>query len=438
MNVLAVRPLVGFGLLLSGCVGSVSSKDVASPEAPQPAVPVWQAGVTQACDVTLSADAQPRLLVGGQLTEHRIGEDLELTVHPFDDHHVAFAVRPQWRPWFPRPESATLYTVGCEAPFEKQTLLTLEGADFGSSVLAPGGEALYFSGATAQRLDIATLTTQSVADATPWPQNPDCHGYESSARDVVSGWQDDTGSLVVHRYHPCGLDGYWQGDELVISQGAEGRVAKRTSPVATVATDQDGRIWLGDGGRCEAPGLQDPQTRGAVWRSDDAGASWTAVPFAPEAREPGEYTTATAATQISIGAESGQVLVVTAVCETNGVGAYGGLLYRTADGGESWTRIPVPEGFADIDVGDGVIDFELVKGDFNHIRAWPHRPDENDRVAYDTRDGGKTWVVNSNSPQGPARRATEVKVGGTTLRATAFGLMDGSRTVFRTLDQTRG
>ncbi|TPV95209.1 MAG: hypothetical protein B7733_11140 [Myxococcales bacterium FL481] len=423
-----------------------------SADAPPPTAPVvtpppavaeplgFQPNTQLACQATISEETGGLAIhVNGAVTEHPVAQGAELTTFAYNSESIAVAIRQAWRTWEPGPDQSTLYQLSCTAPYEMRTLVTRAGADFGHAAATSDGRTVYFSDGGVSAIELDTLKVQEIVARPAAVTKPACGSTPVAPRFVVDRLHNQDQDLGVTRFEPCAHANEWEGHPGLLTAIASGGNARFVpqSPVHSVAVDPSGTLWLGDGGACHAPGVRAPQSPGVVWRSADGGAHWTPVHFDTNAAN--GTAPATAVTRVAAGRNPGEIAVLSSVCSTPHVGLFGGTLHITTDGGTSWQQLTLPDEFAVISFGDGISDFALVDGSLAHIRTWSIRPTNRDRVAWDTRDGGRTWVVTGDAPFGPPPPLADASLNGVEFRATADGLIaqgpSGTQThIFRTLD----
>ena len=309
---------------------------------------------------------------------------------PFVGGSVLVANWPYWEVQGGAYTDGFLYKVVCATatPYE---LVALDDADFGNAALDDTTATLYFTGpAGVAALDLATLEITDITTA-PTFVDVDCW-TEQGQRDVVAGLEGR--ELVIHRGAGCGYEGDWIAREMRLDLEAllsgEDPSPYPSYPVAAVAVDVAGTLWLGNGVRCNEPGVSDPQTHGAIMRSFDRGDTWDVVPIFDA--EIGEAMHG-AVSQILVDHERpGHVLALAAVCES-GAATVGGSAFTTHDSGRTWRRLPVPEDRTTaFDQGQGVLWVGLVDGRLEQIQILIAE----DYVGvegnpWQTTDAGETW-----------------------------------------------
>ncbi len=379
------------------------------------------------------ADAGPPTLAGRPLTWlEPLPPGTELVAWPLDAQHVLLALRHDYAaPDRPRP-AGVLWRVACAAPEQREVFVEREGADFGYAAPRADASALYFS--DADGVGLLDLSTRQVSRITTAPMaGDDCWAAaggdgETRLRELVVALVSNGADteLVLHRGGPCGFEGDWRAREVRIAFPADPtrRAEREPHPVSAVAAGPEGALWVADAGRCDEPGVVDPQTRGAVWRSDDGGRSWRRVPVQGD-----DGRLQTAAREVAADAHRpGHALALGAVCRDGGRGVFGGELFATRDGGDRWTRVPSPAGTEGSNPATRLSDVTLVDGRLDHVLA---RTEAGER--FETRDLGAHWTALG---QGPALGGdgTLVTVGADQYRATPDGLWwheaDEARRVF--------
>ena len=339
---------------------------------------------------------------------------------PFVGGSVLVANWPYWEVQGGAWTDGVLYKVVC-ATATPHELVSLPDADFGSASLDAGNVTLYFTGPTGvAALDLETLEIEELTTAPSFVE-VDCW-TEQGERDVVAGL--DGHELIIHRGAGCGYEGDWVARELRLDldklRSGGDATPYSSYPVATVAVDADGTLWLGNGTRCDEPGVRDPQTTGAVLRSTDEGDTWDVIRAVDADRE---ETMHSAASQILADRDRpGHLLVRSTIC-SSGAAVIGGSAYLTRDGGSSWQRLSLPEDQSDIfDLGQGVLWVELIDGKLEQIRVVVTENYEGTSgSAWETYDGGETWLeldtVPSYSPE-----PVVAEFGDTQWRGTPAGL----------------
>lgn len=221
---------------------------------------------------------------------------------------------------------------------------------------------------------------------------------------------EDKKTLYFTRGGPCGFEAE--------QQDAAYQLDLKTSelsplyPLATLVTDDTGTLWLGDAGSCESPGLKEPQTFGALWRSTNLGDSWEKI-------EVPELETAVRLI-LHDNKRPGALLIQGGRCMNGGRGCFGGQIFYTLDNGASWRPLSLPaplktrseneEGYAPADV-------TLVDGELAHLILW-----EDALSRWETKDLGKTWQKISDAPL-PQAIPHQATIGELTFSATKEGVL---------------
>lgn len=326
----------------------------ATPRAPRTTTPACSADLVEGV-VKLSTGATPIAIDLDREDPRRIG----VAVFADGDAHVLIAFA---RPWFVArgadPDGA-LWRVPCADPAEAEALAQRDGADFAQAALAPDGWTLYFSDAAGlAALDLGTREVTVLTD--PPPADESCwSGPETPQRDLVLAVSADGLQLSFARGGPCGYEADWVGRPWVLLDPADPvrRRARARHPIAALARAGES-VWLSDGGACDEPGVVAPATRGAVWRSDDRGATWARVQVA--AGDVGLRTHARAI--LTDPGHPERLLVHGARCRVAGEDV-GGQLFASDDGGATWRHAPLPD-------GETAVAVVAVNGRLDQLIAW--------------------------------------------------------------------
>ncbi|MGM0576695.1 MAG: WD40/YVTN/BNR-like repeat-containing protein [Myxococcota bacterium] len=320
----------------------------------------------------------------------------------------------------PRPEADdVLWRVTCRPDPRATVLVTRPGASFGWAALDPGGRLLYFTDeAGVSALDTDTRRIRTVTEAPRVPE--DCWaaargGERPLAEDRVVGYDASRRELIVHRGGACGYEGDRVAREIRVRHPSDPsrREIRTPHPVATVAVDARGRLWLGDAGRCDEPGVTDPSTPGVTWRSDDGGDTWTRVPVRAS-----EHPMVTAAAAVFADpGRPGSLIVYSALCESRGA-ILGGSVYLSHDGGRAWRLLDLPEALRDspASVGQGLAGAAMPGRGADTLVVWSEAGD-----AWVTPDEGVTWLPHSGDV--PPMPSEEVVLDGVRFRPTDEGLL---------------
>jgi len=123
-----------------------------------------------------------------------------------------------------------------------------------------------------------------------------------------------------------------------------------------------------------------------VWRSSDDGKSWQPIDFVGS----GERAPPRTAARVVLPHPEApdQIVVLSATCEDQARGVWGGDLYVTHDGGASWNRMPLPselEEFYDVSLGAQIEDVWTSNAHPGGLLI------EFDRVVWLTTDAGESW-----------------------------------------------
>ena len=400
-------------VMSSGCPSRI-----VRPDAPPAAPP------KQACEVITDEDTGD-VLVAGRQSGVQLEQDWlwkhipEIAVFPLDEDRVLFSTAPEWMRQGGASPDGVLWVASCKdgkaTPFMEQS-----GADFGAAALTPDGKTLYYTGPRGvEALDLAARTRVQVTE-TPRLDPETCwavSGDEESDRvatDIVSGLSSDGKTLYVLRGGPCGYESDFSAEELWISNPSTpgSQHIDRPHPIASIAADADGELWLGDAGACAEPGVSEPQSPGLVWTSTDQGDTWVPVKVSVSADEGMQNA---AAVVLADAARPGHVLVLSGRCSNEAMGEHGGNLFVTRDAGVTWERVPMPAGIEQEELGALLSAADLVDGSVDHIRIWWA-----DQVL-ETEDAGATWTDPPGAPAMPEPHRT-LRADGWTFRATENGL----------------
>jgi hypothetical protein len=376
--------------------------------------------VPAACEASL--DPKGRLKVkeelGGLVLEkHDGGGWPSLASWPLDAGHVLVAVAPldPPRPGAAHPQEGTLWRVSCEDAGH-EVFLRREGASFGAAAPTLDGGKLYFS--DAQGVGLLRLSDKQVeAVTTATRVEEPCEGAAHTGgtqRDVVVGLSANGQRLTFQRGAFCAPGGVWSARELVVDQpdDPEKRAVLAPTPVASVAVEPTTRtVWLADAGRCDLPGVQDPQTVGALWASTDQGQTWKQRPIL----EGGKPILTAPRLVLTDRARAGHMLVYTARCQ-RGEEILGGSVLRSTDHGRTWTRIGLPPNWRIRPEGQRLLGVAALEGDVDHLVIWI-----SERERRETRDGGQTWE-NAEAAPLPSDQGRFAQLGRYLYRATREGL----------------
>jgi hypothetical protein len=297
--------------------------------------PTGAVAAEPACSVSL--DWNGELTVGGQPIpiELERTERMRIRSFPHGDGSILLALGSE-TPWllfeddFP---NETLWELPCDRPSEVRELITIEGADFAWAEMDPDGSGLYFSLGAVQRYDFAL---RDYGPVTTPAEIRECWMEEGpvTAIEFVAGWVGDD-RLLIYSGGPCGFEAEWEGGTSVIENPRTLAKRRASAYVGSIAADASGRVWVGDGGRCAEPQTVWDRGSPGVWRSDDAGASWTFVPI-PVLADPGRGVDAIWTTA----KEPGRVWVHSGCCYSGPSDECdGGERLHSDDGGRSWTLV---------------------------------------------------------------------------------------------------
>ena len=316
---------------------------------------------------------------------------------------VALRRGPESRP----SADGVLWSVPCDAPGDATPLLRRAGADFGAGALSPDGWTLLFSDARGlAALDLDRLEVRPVSD--PGPAWPGCTDASAGLRDELVSLSPDGRQLRFHRGGPCGMDGRWVSRPWLLLEplNPTGRIFMEQRPLASLAAVPPSTLWLSDGEGCDEPGVVAPHTRGALWRSDDAGETWTRV----EVRAGDDRLGPMAAALLTDAAAPDTLVVHAATCSLSGVGRTGGEVYATRDRGATWQLIWAGQALSVAPLNTGLDTLVVTVADGRR---------------YASRDLGATWLDLDPRPSAtlPARLApSPVRLGTSTFAPQGDGL----------------
>jgi hypothetical protein len=334
---------------------------------------------------SIDSDDEGNVRIAGQKTGVTIDPDTRprLRTFPWDHETILVAIGMANPAHWAEPEQmGTLFRVVCEKPRDWVSLVHIEGADFAWAELSVDRRWLYFSYPGVGVLDFAAwdwarLTSPSVLDPCWASQEP------FAAEDYVFGRIADD-ALVVYTGGPCGFEAEWEGRTQVIDGIVEDELPFRRNRayVGTVVADAKGRLWVGDGGQCSAPESVFSPAHAGLWRSDDAGDSWTWVPI-DELQGRGVA---------AVWIHSGDPLHILAQAECcYGFAAdfcEGGELLLSEDGGSTWTEVsprltqPNPDHVGPVDQ----LEVDAVAWQIDvHVAGFEAE------LRLRSRNGGRTW-----------------------------------------------
>ncbi|TNF29104.1 MAG: hypothetical protein EP329_16545 [Deltaproteobacteria bacterium] len=329
---------------------------------------------------------------------------VSLAVWPGDDDAAYVALRRSWYTPGGPPTEGLLWRVPCDAPGDATVLVRRPGADFAQAALSRDGWTLFFSdarGVSALDLEDRAITPITEAGA-PWAG---CWSEGATMRDLVLSMSPDGRQLSVARGGPCGAEGSWIGQPWVVLDplDADRRRVRQRRPLSALAAVEPATLWVSDGGACDEPGVVAPSTRGAIWRSEDQGASWARIPVTAG----DEHLSAHARTILVDPHKPDRVVVHGAVCRTTERGRFGGEVFASEDRGATWRR--VWEGRAERVVG--------LNGGLDLLVVWVE-----DGRRFGSRDLGATWFDLDRRPAQEEPELEPVRLGGAAFAPQDDGL----------------
>lgn len=353
-----------------------------------------------------------------------------LVTWALDADAVLVAQRTRWEDSAHAPPSGKLWRVGCGAQAEHALFWQQEGADFGHAAQTHDGEWLYYSGAQGvAALELSQKRHHQVTLHQPLPREcqVDPEAPPLRGRDLVVGWRRSQTRLVFLRGGPCGPEGLWRSREIYLERPLEPERRQEHSPqqVASVAAAPDGQtVWLADAGRCDLPGILDPQSPGVVWHSGDQGATWKRRPV-----HDGRFPMNTAAAAVFTDFQRAErVLVYSARCQ-QGDQVLGGTVFLSDDQGRSWRRLALPPNWRNRSTGQRLVGVQVPGGSLDHLLIWT-----TPQFCFETQDGGKTWE-RVEEPGAPPAAPAFARQGDWVLRATPDGL-ERKNTTQRSLERS--
>ena len=406
-------------LLLSAMVGCAHSPDVTTEPVDPGYASVQEDAPERACAVDVSDDGE--LMVEGTAVAGVIpkgAEAVDVATWPWTGGSVLLARLPEWeRAGWPELDGR-LWEITCGGSPKAAVFFEEEGADLGHAALSPNGKTLYYSGVNGvMALDLAERKARRLTRTPPVDARTCGDAVEPGAtmRDVVQGLSKDGRALRFERGAPCGYGGGWSARPWILARPDEPGLARVRAPrpVASVAADAKSEaLWLADGGRCDEPGAYDHQTIGAVWRSLDAGVTWSQVAVDVGY---GADEMVTAARVVLSSPRPGHVAVLSQLCTTSAA-TTGGSVFFTRDHGDTWEALLLVGAPArdDTALGQGIEALALVDEGLAQLDVWI----DGERLRVQTADGKVTRLDPAPPPPPPAAAS----LGGARFEATADGL----------------
>lgn len=357
---------------------------------------------------SLEYDGEGEVLIAAQPTGVTVDPDIRprLRAFPWDQETILVAIGMTTPAYYAEPEQVgTLYRVECDRPRDWATLVHIDGADFAWAELSVDRRWLYFSYPGVGVLDFAA---GDWARLSPLRMLDRCWVSEDpiAAEDYVFGRIADD-ALVVYSGGPCGFEAEWEGRTQVIDGIREDELPFRRNRayVGTVTADSKGRLWVGDGGQCSAAESVYSPAHSGLWRSDDAGDTWTHVPITiaglNDRGVAGLWIRATNPLHMLAQVECCYGFAAD-FCE-------GGELLLSEDGGRTWTDVSPRLAQSNPDTV-GPVDQLVVDR-----AAWQidvHVPSFEAELRLRSRDGGRTWQdLPGDQPIAPTAIPRDAQVG---------------------------
>jgi hypothetical protein len=334
---------------------------------------------------SLDFDGEGNVRIAGQATGVSVDPDTRprLRAFPWDHETILVAIGMTTPAYWAEPEQiGTLYRVACEQPREWTSLVHIEGADFAWAELSVDRRWLYFSYPGVGVFDFAAWDWARLSP--PRMLSPCWSSEEPLAADDYVFGRIAEDALVVYSGGPCGFEAEWEGRTQVIDGIREDELPFRRNRayVGTVVADSKGRLWVGDGGQCSVAESVFSPAHSGLWRSDDAGDTWTYVAI-PNLRERG-------IAGLWIHATDPSRMLAQAECCYNFAADFceGGELLLSENGGKTWIEVsprltqPDPDAVGPVDQ----IEVDPV--------AWQidvHVPSFEAELRLRSRDGGRSW-----------------------------------------------
>ena len=261
---------------------------------------------------------------------------VKLAVWPGGDDAVLVAFFREWYTPGGPPSHGVLWRVPCSEPGKADAFVRREGADFAHAALSPDGWTLYFS--DQRGVGALDLETREMSELThPGTAWTGCWTPDAPLRDLVLSVSHDGQQVSFARGGPCGAEAVWVGRPWVLLAplDAAGRQERPRHPIHALAAVPPATLWLSDGEGCDEPGVVAPNTRGAVWRSDDRGETWTRVEVKADPDVLGPYAEALLVDPRA----PDRVVVHGATCRLAERGTIGGDVFASEDRGATWRRV---------------------------------------------------------------------------------------------------